>query len=138
MINPNSVYGKYQTTTLTPEEAIIRLHEKVFERIERIKVTINELKAIGPLEFEKKKEQLEAISRELELILESIDVIKGMLSDETPEDLKKKLESVYNMFKVTTIAACYYEDLNKLREAEEILQPLYEGWKSYVKGREGL
>ena len=85
MINPNSVYGKYQTTTLTPEEAIIRLHEKVFERIERIKVTINELKAIGPLEFEKKKEQLEAISRELELILESIDVIKGMLSDETPD-----------------------------------------------------
>jgi len=132
MINPHNVYGKYQTSTLTPEEAVLRLHEKILERIETIKEAIGIINSLKSTEFEKKKEQLELISKELDLIADSVDVIKSMLSDETPEELKKRIESVYNLFKVTIIAACHKEDLKKLEEAKEILIPLYEGWKNYV------
>jgi flagellin-specific chaperone FliS len=58
-----------------------------------------------------------------------------MLSDETPEELRKRIESVYNLFKVTIIAACHKEDLKKLEDAKEILIPLYEGWKNYIGNR---
>ncbi|MEO2069652.1 MAG: flagellar protein FliS [Desulfurobacteriaceae bacterium] len=133
MINPNNVYGKYQTATLTPEEAVLRLHEKLLERMETIEKAIKTIQSLEPKDFEKKKENLELISKELELILESVDAIKGMLSEETPEELKKKLESVYNIFKVTVIVACYHEDTKKLNEARKILLPLYEGWKEYVE-----
>ena len=132
MINPHNIYGKYQTSTLTPEEAVLRLHEKILERTETIKNAIGKINSLGPKEFERKKEQLELVSKELDLIVDSVDVIKSMLSDETPEELKKRIESVYNLFKVTVIAACYKEDLKKLEEAKEILIPLYEGWKNYV------
>jgi len=137
MINPNNIYGKYQTSTLTPEEAVLRLHEKILERMETIKEAIGIINSLKPTEFEKKKEQLELISKELDLIADSVDVIKSMLSDETPEELKKRIESVYNLFKVTIIAACYEENLKKLEEAKEILIPLYEGWKNYVEKGKG-
>jgi flagellin-specific chaperone FliS len=132
MINPNEVYGKYQSSTLTPEEAVLKLHEKILERIETIKEAINTINSLKPTEFEKKKEKLELISRELDLIIDSVDVVKGMLSDETPEELKKRLESVYNLFKVTIIAACYEENNDKLERAKEIITPIYEGWEIYV------
>jgi len=138
MINPNNIYSKYQTSTLTPEEAVLRLHEKILERIKTIKEAISVIKSLGPTEFERKKEQIELVSKELDMIIDSVDVIKGMLSDETPEELRKRIESVYNLFKVTIIAACHKEDLKKLEEAKEILIPLYEGWKNYVeKGKGG-
>ena len=132
MINPYNIYGKYQTSTLTPEEAVLRLHEKILERMETIREAIGIINSLGPREFEKKKEQLELISKELDLIIDSVDVIKSMLSDETPEELRKRIESVYNLFKVTIIAACHKEDLKKLEDAKEILIPLYEGWKNYI------
>jgi flagellin-specific chaperone FliS len=105
----------------------------VLERIETIKDAIGKINSLGYKEFERKKEQLELVSKELDLIVDSVDVIKSMLSDETPKELKKRIESVYNLFKVTVIAACYKEDLKKLEEAKEILIPLYEGWKRYVE-----
>ena len=132
MINPNNIYGKYQTSTLTPEEIVLRLHEKILERIGTIKEAIGIINSLSPTEFEKKKEKLELISKELDLIIDSVDVIKSMLSDETPEELKKRIEAVYNLFKVTIIAACHKEDLKKLEDAKEILIPLYEGWKNYI------
>ena len=135
MINPNNIYGRYQTSTLTPEEAVLRLHEKILERMETIKEAIGIINSLKPKEFEKKKEQLELISKELDLIVDSVDVIKSMLSDETPEELRKRIESVYNLFKVTIIAACHKEDLKKLEDAKEILIPLYEGWKNYIGNR---
>jgi flagellin-specific chaperone FliS len=135
MINPYNIYGKYQTSTLTPEEAVLRLHEKILERMEIIRKAISIINSLSPTDFERKKEQLELISKELDLIIDSVDVIKSMLSDETPEELKKRIESVYNFFKVTVIAACYREDLKKLEEAKEILTPLYEGWKNYAGNR---
>jgi len=138
MINPNSVYGRYQTATLTPEEAVVRLHEKILERMEKIKAAIDRLKTLPPTEFEKKKEQIELISRELELIIDSVDAIKGMLSDETPKELKVRLESVYNLFKVNVISACYHEDTKKLEKAKEVLIPLYEGWKAYAERNQSL
>jgi flagellin-specific chaperone FliS len=135
MINPYNIYGKYQTSTLTPEEAVLRLHEKILERMETIKEAMGVMNSLKPTEFEKKKEQLELISKELDLIVDSVDVIKSMLSDETPKELKKRIESVYNFFKVTVIAGCYKEDLKKLEEAKEILTPLYEGWRNYAGNR---
>jgi flagellin-specific chaperone FliS len=132
MINPDNIYGRYQTSTLTPEEAVLRLHEKILERMETIKEAIGIINSLKPKEFEKKKEQLELISKELDLIVDSVDVIKSMLSDETPEELRKRIESVYNLFKVTIIAACHKEDLKKLEDAKEVLIPLYEGWKNYL------
>ena len=132
MINPNNIYGKYQTSTLTPEEIVLRLHEKILERIETIKEAIGIINSLKPMEFERKKEQIELISKELDLIIDSVDVVKSMLSDETPEELRKRIESVYNLFKVTIIAACHKEDLKKLEDAKEILIPLYEGWKNYI------
>jgi flagellin-specific chaperone FliS len=132
MINPNNIYGKYQTSTLTPEEIVLRLHEKILERIETIKEAIGIINSLKPMEFERKKEQIELISKELDLIIDSVDVVKSMLSDETPEELRKRIESVYNLFKVTIIAACHKEDLKKLEDAKEVLIPLYEGWKNYL------
>ena len=137
MVNPYNIYGKYQTSTLTPEEAVLRLHERILERTETIKNAIGKINSLGPKEFERKKEQLKLVSKELDLIVDSVDAIKGMLSDETPEELKKRIESVYNLFKVTVIAACYKEDLKKLEEAKEILIPLYEGWRRYVEKSTG-
>ena len=135
MINPNNIYGKYQTSTLTPEEIVLRLHEKILERIETIKEAIGIINSLKPMEFERKKEQIELISKELDLIIDSVDVVKSMLSDETPGELRKRIESVYNLFKVTIIAACHKEDLKKLEDAKEILIPLYEGWKNYIGNR---
>ena len=55
MINPYNIYGKYQTSTLTPEEAVLRLHEKILERMETIKEAIGVMNSLKPTEFEKKK-----------------------------------------------------------------------------------
>lgn len=126
-INP---YIKYQTSTLSPEEAIIKLHEKIFERIEIIADNYEKLKVLPPEKFEDKKKILtDEIASQLDLIIDSIDAIKNMIDDNIDKKLKDNIYSVYNLFKVHLIKACYKEDIDLIKDCKEIIMPLYESWK---------
>lgn len=127
-LNP---YLKYQTSTLSPEEAIIKLHEKIFERIDIVADSYKKLKSMPPEKFEEKKKILvEEIATQLDLIMDSVDAIKNMIDEGIDKKLRNNIYSVYNLFKVHLLKACYDEDIDRINEVKEVIKPLYETWKS--------
>ena len=131
--NVKDLYGQYQVSTISAEEAMVRLHEKVIERIEKIMEFNAEIKNFPAKELAKQPEKFNLLinkrGEEIDLVIDSIDAIKNLISGETPKELREQLFETYNFIKLKFLKAILKESKEDFLDVKEAMKTLLDGWK---------
>jgi flagellin-specific chaperone FliS len=134
MLNdPRKVYGQHEVSTISAEEAMIRLHEKVLDRIDKVVELRREIKDFPAKklaeEVEKFNELINERGRQIDLVIDSIDAIKNLISEDTPDNLKKQLFETYSFIKLKFLKAVLEEKDRDFNDVKNAVQTLLDGWK---------
>jgi flagellin-specific chaperone FliS len=131
--DPRKLYGQHEVSTVSAEEAMVRLHEKISERIDRITELSREIKDFPAKalaeEVEKFNELINEKGRQIDLVIDSIDAIKNLISEDTPDNLKKQLFETYGFIKLKFLRAILEEKEEDFKDVKGAIETLLDGWK---------
>jgi len=132
------IYGQYQVSTLSPEEAVVKLHEKILERIDKVIKLNKEIKAFPAKRLLENKgveefnELLDEKNKHVDLIIDSIDAIKGLISDDTPKELKNQIFRTYDFIKLKFLKAILEEKSKDFKDVKAAIETLLDGWRKVL------
>lgn len=136
MVDPRSVYGQYALSTISAEEAMVKLHEKIIERIEKILELNRKIKEFPAKRVAEEPESFNELinerGRQIDLVIDSIDAIKSLISDETPKELKDRIMETYDVIKFKFLKAVLEGKAEDFKDVKEAVGTLLDGWKVAV------
>ncbi len=133
MFDPKKVYGQQAISTISAEEAMIKLHEKILERIERIKELNEDIRNLSAKEIAKNVDKFNKLlnerGKQVDLVINSIDAIKGLISDDVNIYLKEQIWETYNSIKIAFLKAVLDREEKYFTDVEDSIKILLEGWR---------
>jgi flagellin-specific chaperone FliS len=131
--DPRKVYGQHEVSTISAEEAMVRLHEKLLERIEKVRKLSKEIKDFPAKKLAEEIDMFNSLlnerGKEIDLIINTIDAIKQLISDETPSNLKEQIYLTYNALKVNFLRGILQEKDEYFEDVITSVKTLLDGWK---------
>ena len=114
-----------EAETLTPGQLLLKAYKDIFDLIEEAETAI-------------KNNDIMTKAKALSKASRIINVLKAALDFEQGGEIAKNLDYLYSVVLDQLALANANNSIENLKNAKEILTPLYEAWQEVVKKEEGL
>lgn len=119
MYNPYTSYQQNQVLEAAPEDILLQLVQGALIKVKQAQELVN------------KGERIRARERRLK-VYEIISYLDGTLDRENGGEIAEELEALYAYLLREITASTREDDFDRLKDVEEVLTTLYEGWKDAV------